>query len=165
MGFTNDNYETGETETYDAYGNYIKSYPTLGGIGSTTTANTIGGLDIGSLPSLGIATQGYTPYTQTNQLSDLQMKNLNLQNQQLENAMAKTASFENSFMGKASPYIKGFTGITQGLGSIANIYAGFKQLGMMEDQLDIAKEQWSETKSELGRIKGVRNRLNTQYMA
>ena len=79
--------------------------------------------------------------------------------------MDRQKAFDSSFMGQASPYIKGFAGITQGLGSLANIYTGFQQLDMMRDQLDIAKDQWAETKNELNRIKGVRNRLNTQYMA
>ena len=72
---------------------------------------------------------------------------------------------QNSFMGQAQPYITGFASAAQGLGSLASIYTGFKSLGLYEDQVDIAKEQWAETKSELTRVKGVRDKINTNYMA
>jgi hypothetical protein len=72
---------------------------------------------------------------------------------------------KNSWMGKALPYAQGFAGLTSGLGSLASIYSGFKQLDIMDEQLDIAKDQWAETKSELARVKKVRDNLNTSYMA
>lgn len=68
-----------------------------------------------------------------------------------------------SWMQSASPYMQGFANLAGGAASIAGIYTGFKQLGLMEDQVDIAKEQWSETKTELARVKKVRNDLNASY--
>ena len=55
--------------------------------------------------------------------------------------------------------------IGQGLGSLANIYFGFQNLGIAKDQLDISKEQWAMTKEEINRIKDVRNKLSSSYMA
>jgi len=73
--------------------------------------------------------------------------------------------YQNSFMGKASPYVEGFANIAGGLASLAGIYTGFKELGMAEDQLDIAKEKWAVTKDEMNRIKGVRDKITLDYMA
>jgi len=75
----------------------------------------------------------------------------------------KNKAFDNSFMGQASPYLKGFSTLTQGLGSLASIYSGFKMMDMYGDQLDIAKDQWATTKQELARVQGVRNKLNAEY--
>ncbi len=55
--------------------------------------------------------------------------------------------------------------IGQGLGSLANIYFGFQNLGIAKDQLDISKEQWAMTKDEINRIKDVRKKLSSSYMA
>ena len=50
-----------------------------------------------------------------------------------------------------------------GVSSLAGMFMGFKQLGIMEDYLGIAKEQWAKTKEEMERISGVRQKLNSQY--
>jgi len=81
-----------------------------------------------------------------------------LNNQMIKDRMGST-------MYKMQPYIKGFGDIASGLGSLANIYAGFQQLGIAKDQLNMAKEQWATTKDEINRIRNVRNTLNTNYMA
>jgi len=70
---------------------------------------------------------------------------------------------QNSWWGRNRNAISGLSNTTQALGSLANIYTGFKQLDLMEDSVDIAKEQWSETKSELDRVKKVRDNLNASY--
>ena len=70
---------------------------------------------------------------------------------------------QNSLMGQMSPYITGFAGVAQGLGSLAGIYTGFQQLDIAKSQLGIAEEQWGETKNELARVKKVRSDLNTSY--
>jgi hypothetical protein len=61
------------------------------------------------------------------------------------------------------PYLQGFGQLMSGIGSLANIYSGFKQLDMMDEQLGMAKEQWATTKQELARIQGVRDKLNASY--
>ncbi len=93
------------------------------------------------------------------ELESLQMDNLRLQNEQLGIQMDK----QNSFGSTMSPYMQGFANLAGGASSIAGIYTGFKQLGLMEDQVGIAKEQWKETKTELARVKKVRSELNSSY--
>lgn len=56
-----------------------------------------------------------------------------------------------------------FSSIAGGFSSLANIYLGFQHMDIMKDQNKIAKDQWKETKLEMNRIKGVRNRLNSEY--
>ena len=80
-------------------------------------------------------------------------------------SLGRQQDWDNSFMGQASPYIKGFAGVTHGLGSLAGIYTGFKQLDIAERQVGIAEEQWGETKSELARVKQVRTDMNAKYTA
>ncbi len=99
------------------------------------------------------------------ELSKVLIDNTKAETDWLKTKRQDYLDYKKSFMGKAEPYVQGFSGIASGLGSLANIYTGFKQLGMMEDQLDIAKDQWAETKSELARVKGVRDKLNSSYMA
>ena len=79
--------------------------------------------------------------------------------------IAKDKAYQDSFMGQASPYIKGASGIASTVGSLANIYVGFKQLDIQKEQLAMAKDQWAEQKKELNHIRGVRTKLNAQYMA
>jgi len=79
--------------------------------------------------------------------------------------LAKAKAFDESFLGKASPYISGFSNIASGLGSLANIYTGFQQLDMMKDEIDIAKQKWATTQQEIARIQGVRDKLSADYMA
>ena len=59
-----------------------------------------------------------------------------------------------------SPALKGIGA----LGSLANIWMGFQGLDLAKQQLGLAKEQWATTKDEINRIKGVRNKLNQQYV-
>ena len=66
---------------------------------------------------------------------------------------------------KAEPYIKGATAIISGLGSLANIYLGFKQLGIMQDTLAMEKDKWNEQKTELKHVRKVRSTLTAGYMA
>ena len=65
-------------------------------------------------------------------------------------------SWQNQYL---SPILKG----VQGLGSLANIYMGFKGLDLAKQQLGLAKEQWATTKDEINRIKRVRQKINKQY--
>ena len=61
-----------------------------------------------------------------------------------------------------------FGGTVGGVADIATslygMYMGSQQLGMMEDQLDIKKDQWDMTKQELKHMQGTRKRLTNQYM-
>ncbi len=95
---------------------------------------------------------------------DMQMKLMESQYNASEMGMKDLSDYRNSTMGQMSPYIKGFGQLAGGLGSIASIYTGFKTLGLMEDQVDIAKDKWAETKKELANVQGVRKKLNTTYM-
>ncbi len=102
----------------------------------------------------------------TSELSnnDVAMNNLITTNADQVNANnALNADKMNSWWTQNAGTISGITSGIQGLSSIGNMYLGFKQLGLMEDQVDIAKDQWSETKKELARIKGVRSTLNAEY--
>ena len=80
-------------------------------------------------------------------------------------ALNKQKAFDNSLIGKASPYVKGFAGLASGVSSLAGIWAGFQQLNLMKDQVNIAKDKWATTKAEMNRIKGVRDKLTSDYMA
>jgi hypothetical protein len=51
-----------------------------------------------------------------------------------------------------------------GLGSLGNMALGFKGLGLLEDQLDLQRNQWNESKAELDTMRQARNKLNTQYL-
>jgi hypothetical protein len=53
--------------------------------------------------------------------------------------------------------------IIQGISSLAGIYNGFKALGIAEDQLDLQKERWEETKTEMADIKKRRKKLSESY--
>ncbi len=86
---------------------------------------------------------------------------LNTQNDWYKQQMAN----QNSFGSQMQPYMQGFANIAGGASSLASIYTGFQQLDLMDRQVGIAEEQWAETKSELTRVKGVRDKLNTSYMA
>jgi len=86
---------------------------------------------------------------------------LNTQNDWYKQQMAN----QNSFGSQMQPYMQGFANIAGGASSLASIYSGFQQLDLMDRQVGIAEEQWAETKSELTRVKGVRDKLNTSYMA
>ena len=52
-----------------------------------------------------------------------------------------------------------------GLGSLGNMGLGFKSLGLLEDQLAMQQDAWSEQKAELDRLRQTRDKLNTSYMA
>lgn len=82
-----------------------------------------------------------------------------------EKADARLDAHYDSPIGKAEPYIKGAAGVASTVASLANIYLGFQQVGIMKDQLKMAKEQWAEQKQELAHVRGVRKRLNASYMA
>jgi hypothetical protein len=71
--------------------------------------------------------------------------------------------YQNSFMGKASPYVKGFANIASGVSSLANIYLGLKQYKLAKEQLGITREQWAETKKEAESIRRTRRRIAQQY--
>ena len=86
---------------------------------------------------------------------------LNTQNDWYKQQMSN----QNSFGSQMQPYMQGFANIAGGASSLASIYTGFQQLDLMDRQVGIAEEQWAETKSELTRVKGVRDKLNTSYMA
>jgi len=83
----------------------------------------------------------------------------------LEYANQKQLDWDNSLIGKASPYIGAASGIASTMGSLANIYLGFQQMGIMKEQLGMAREQWAEQKQELQHVRGVRKRLTSQYMS
>ncbi len=80
-------------------------------------------------------------------------------------ARANEMTNQNSVMGQLSPYISGASNAISGFSSLADIYTGFKRLDIAEESLDITKEKWAMTKQELARISGVRDKLNTGYMA
>ena len=57
--------------------------------------------------------------------------------------------------------------IGKGMGavsSIANVYLGFKALGLAEDELNIKKDQWAMAKQELKHMQATRKRLTASYM-
>ena len=74
------------------------------------------------------------------------------------------ADYNNSFVGQAMPYISGFNKIAGGLGSLASIAMGFKQLSNMDRQIDMAKEQWTETKNELARVRESRKKATDKFL-
>jgi len=80
-------------------------------------------------------------------------------------AFNKQKLFDNTPMGKLAPYVKGFSGLASGISSLAGIWSGFQQLDLMKDQVAIAKDKWATTKEEMNRIKGVRKKLTSDYMA
>lgn len=51
----------------------------------------------------------------------------------------------------------------QGLSSLANIYAGFKQLDLAQEELGLKKEQFKQATNELNRIKNVTSRLTASF--
>jgi len=68
---------------------------------------------------------------------------------------------QNSFTNK---FLKPLNIGVSTLGTLGSLYLGFKQYGLMKDQLGMAKEQWSRTKQELDRIQAVRKKLTDSYM-
>jgi hypothetical protein len=62
----------------------------------------------------------------------------------------------------------GFDLLTKGMG-LYNMFNSWKMqndyMDMMRDQLGMAREQWQMTKDEVNRIKGVRDKINKQYMS
>ena len=46
-----------------------------------------------------------------------------------------------------------------------SIWGGNKLLGMYEDQLDMNKDKWAQSKQELEHLRKTRSRLNASYMA
>ncbi len=83
----------------------------------------------------------------------------------LEANRIKQQNYDASIVGQASPYIKAGTSIAQGVGSLANIYLGFQQLGIQKEQMSMAKEQWAETKQELARVKKSRVAVSNAYFS
>jgi hypothetical protein len=166
MGFGTVNTSENNTKNY-LEGNDFLKLPML----SRVSTNATTAPSMANLPVLNANTGFNTgQFSKTNLnpselLSEKQGAWYDTQRNWYDTQTKSLTDYQNSFMGQAQPYIQGFSGIASGLGSLANIYTGFKQLGMMEDQLDIAKDQWAETKSELARVKGVRNKLNSSYMA
>ncbi len=71
---------------------------------------------------------------------------------------------QNDFLGMGMDGWNTTGNMLSGIGSIGNIALGFKGLGLMEDQVDLAQDKWGETKAELNRMRGTRNKLNTNYM-
>ncbi len=55
--------------------------------------------------------------------------------------------------------------VMSGIGALGSMYLGFKGLGLMEDQVDTYKDKWNTTKTELAHLRGVRTKLNQNYMA
>lgn len=66
-------------------------------------------------------------------------------------------SWQNQYL---SPALKGISG----LGTLANVWMGFQNLGLAKQQMGLAKEQWGETKQELNRIKQVRKNITMNYI-
>jgi len=136
----------------NAYGvqdNYKSGYNTNGFVDLTNTGNTAGNNNM-----------GFQSYSDP-KLATAQTDFLNTQNDWYKQQMAN----QNSFGSQMQPYMQGFANIAGGASSLASIYTGFQQLDLMDRQVGIAEEQWAETKSELTRVKGVRDKLNTSYMA
>ena len=52
-----------------------------------------------------------------------------------------------------------------GLGALGNIWLGSQSLGLLEDQLAMQQDAWNEQKAELNRLRRVRDKVNTSYMA
>jgi len=67
-------------------------------------------------------------------------------------------------MGGMNGFMGGFSQFTQGLGSLASIYTGFQTLGLMKDQVGMAKEQWGITKDKLARVSKTRADMGDKYM-
>lgn len=64
----------------------------------------------------------------------------------------------NSTLGTAGKLLGGFS-------SLAQIGLGFKALGMADDELDIKKDQWKESKAELNHLRATRKRISDSYMS
>jgi len=54
--------------------------------------------------------------------------------------------------------------IMGGVSSLANIYLGFKALGLAKEELGIKKDQWAQAKQELNHMRATRKRLTASYM-
>jgi len=54
--------------------------------------------------------------------------------------------------------------IMGGVSSLANIYLGFKALGLAKEELGIKKDQWAQAKQELNHMRATRKRLTSSYM-
>ncbi len=65
-------------------------------------------------------------------------------------------SFDTDFMGTMG----GAANIATGL---YGMYQGNKMMGMYEDNLDMAKEQWGEKKAELAHLRDTRKRITNSY--
>ena len=52
----------------------------------------------------------------------------------------------------------------QGLSTLANVYLGFKQMGIAEDQLDMAKETHAAARKEREHVGKMRKRITASYM-
>ena len=134
------------------------NYPTLGSMtptyqGSFTSPQTDWGTSTLSQASFGMSPtqQGYQNILGT------------LGSMFDQTAMQQQPQWVNDYL---NPALKGIGG----LATLGNLYMGFqgmqnqnKYMGMMKDQLSMAKEQWQTTKDEINRIKEVRKKINASY--
>lgn len=51
----------------------------------------------------------------------------------------------------------------QGISSLANIYAGFKQLDIANEELDLKKQKFKQATNELNRVRRVTSRLTASF--
>jgi hypothetical protein len=169
MGFVEDNYETGGKTYIDPMtGQKVNVGGTAMNVGTVTGSS---GFSMPTLANIGDFltldlfdfNKSQTPYKFTPlgagaSQADVARAQYNLAGQAYADKM-------NSFWGRNADTFSGIANVAQGLGSLANIYSGFKMLDMYEDQLDMAKQQWATTQQELARIKKVRDTLNSSYMS
>ncbi len=60
---------------------------------------------------------------------------------------------------------QGLGGVASLAGGLYSMYQGNQMLGMYEDQLDIQKEKWAETKTELAHNKQTRANASNAYFS
>jgi len=149
--------------TYSGGGTFTQANPNAQGWGdglsgfasNLTDSMTLGLTDFSNQNDL-TTYQKYQAGTEASLGDIANISALNTANQNIVNK-------ENSFMGRNADLFGGISTGVQTLGSIANIYSGFKQLGFMEDQVDIAKDTWAESKKELQFLQGARAKNNANY--
>lgn len=134
------------------------------GVGNTPIATTQPVATPG-LSTIGAPNAALNTWALPKPLQDMKIDLMTSQKNAVDYSLKKQQDADKSVIGQMSPYLDTASKAVQGISSLANIYLGFERLGLMEDQIKIAKEQWGETKQELAHVKGVRKKINSNYMA
>ncbi len=77
--------------------------------------------------------------------------------------LSDSLNVDDTFLGMDSSTWNGIGTGLQGLGAIGQGVVGYKALGVAEDQLSLAEDQWDEKKTELNHMRATRSKNNAQY--